>query len=172
MTTEKAPKTEDKKAPKEDLSEMTEEQKAAEKQKAEQAEMRRTLNEAKAVLYKFAETPEYKALPEEVQNAIKRMMKKASSSGSTATTQGFLEDMFPKAGATIDEFELFKNTRMGRGEMQKKVHYAMRRADKDNKLWIRFDPKLGEGSWILDAVGGDMPKGWTEDMLPQTREAK
>lgn len=155
-----------------DLNEATPEQLEKEKQKAEQAEMRRTLNEAKATLYKFAETPEYKALSEEVQNAIKRMMKKASSSGSTATTQGFLEGLFPKVGTAIDEFELFKETRMGRGEMQKKVHYAMRRADNDNKLWIRFDSKLGEGSWVLDAVGGDMPKGWTEDMLPQTREPK
>jgi len=139
-----------------------------EKDLAAAAEMRKSLNDAKSVLFDFQATDAFAALADNVKEAIKRLMKKAVSVTGINTTQGFLSSLFPSVGFELDEFELFKATKMGRGEMQKKVLYAMRKvATPGETMWIRFDKK--KEAWILDAIGADMPGNWTEKMLPQTR---
>jgi len=132
--------------------------------------MRRTLGEAKATLHAFKLTDVFKDLADDVKTAIERLSKKASTAGGrSSSTHNQLKELFPEIGVAIDEFEIFKATKMGRAELKKKVFYAMKQCDPSEKQWIRFDAPLE--SWIKDAVGPDMPDNWTEDMLPRTRAA-
>lgn len=142
---------------------------ADKKAKAEKlAALRESLNKAKTVLFTFIETDEYKALADDVKDAIVRLAKKASPTSAKASTQGFLQELFPEVGHVLDEFELFKSTKMGRAEMRKKVFYAMKKcANPAEKMWVRFDKALE--SWVLDSIGSDVPSNWTDADLPKTR---
>ena len=147
--------------------ETTEEQK-----KAEISEMRKSLNEAKATLADFMKSTVYSTLDETVQKAIKRLAKKAPSTSARASVYGFLKNLFKEPGTEIGEFDLFRQTKKGRSTIQQNVNYAFKKAEPEDRLWIRFDPEGGEdgeGSWILDQIGGEMPDNWTEAMLPKTR---
>lgn len=131
--------------------------KADEAKRAKQAEMRAELNNAKKMLFNFSQTKEFKALPEEVQAAISKVAKKA-----TSTRGGLLDlfnQLFPTVGATLDELELFKQTKMGRSEFRKKVYYALRKAPEDQRMWITLNEKAEV--WTLTHVGKDVPEGWT-----------
>jgi len=152
-------------------SELTEDQIKAEKLAKEQADMRESLAVAKAVLFTFMATDQFKGLDDDVQAAIIRMSKKASSSSGKTSVYGFLADLFPEIGTAVDEFDLFKATKMGRSEMRKKVFYAMKKQeDKSKLLWIRFDEK--QEAWILDAIGKTQPDTWTEADLPKVINRK
>ena len=131
-------------------------------------EMRETLIKSKQVLSAFQSDEQFSTLPADVQDAIKRLSKKAMSMSAKATTAGFLADLFPTVGTTIDEFELFKKTKKGRSEIRKNVHYALKKCeDPASRLWIRFDKKAG--AWTLDQIGGECPANWTKADKPITR---
>ena len=137
------------------------------------ADLRAEVTAAKAILAAFKETDQYKAIPEDVRAAIERITKKAAVSGNgKETVATLIEKLFPTVGAILDEFELFKSTKMGRAEMKKKVHYAMSKCtDESKKMWIRFDEKEGEGSWVYDAQQADRPSNWQDSDMPRTRKA-
>lgn len=150
------------------VSEVTEDQAKKADKSAKLAELRESLQKAKTILFGFMETAQYSDLAEDVKDAIVRLAKKASPTSAKASTQGFLQELFPEVGASFDEFELFKKTKMGRAEMRKKVFYAMKKCVNDaEKMWVRFD-KDSE-SWVLDSIGATCPENWTDADLPKTR---
>jgi len=148
-------------------SEVTPEQAQKEKKAAEAKAMRESLNKAKTTLFNFISTDSFKDLTEDVQEAIKRLAKKAATKVGKNTMAGFLSGLFPEVGTEVDEFELFKAERIGRAEMRKKVHYALKKAAPAEKMWIKFYED--KEAWVLDAVGPDAPEHWTKADLPVTR---
>jgi len=136
-------------------------------------EMRASMNEAKKVIGQFVEEggAAFETLSDELKDALKRVGKKAASASPKKSIQGWLLSIFPEDGTVIDEFDLFRMPeRLGRSQMQKKVNHAFKTVAPEERLWIRFDPDEGEGSWVRDAQGVEMPDNWDESMLPRTRK--
>lgn len=133
--------------------------------KAKQAEQRKSLADAKATLHDFMKSDVFAGLDDKVKEAITRLSKKAASTG-TNSIMGFFTNLFPEVGTKLDEFELFKATKMGRAEMRKKVFYSWKNCEPSEKLWIRF--LEAEEAWVLDAIGGDMPETWAPADLPKS----
>jgi hypothetical protein len=116
---------------------------------------------AKGVIKKFQETDAYKALPANVQAAIVRVCGKTGGGGGGARRNPFVETitaLFPKVGASVSELDIFKKTKMGRGEFRKRVREALKSAEADARMWIEFNEE--KESWTLIGQGANQPKGW------------
>ncbi len=143
---------------------------AVDERKAAAAKQRKEINGAKAVLGSFMATEAFTALDQGVKDAIERLAKKASNGNGGAGTSVLAQftQLFPAVGHVYDEFDLFKQTKLGRSEMRKKVHYALKKCDVADRMWIRFDEPAE--AWVLDAVGPTAPENWTENDLPKLRD--
>jgi len=119
-------------------------------------DMRKSLAEAKTTLAKFRDegSAAYETLPDEVKNAIDRVAKKAATTSPKKSVLGFLVDLFPSVGTKVDEFDLWKQTKMGRAEMLKKIKYANKKADPEQVMNIAFtEDENGDGTYELVSVG-------------------
>jgi len=113
---------------------------------------------AKGLVRKFQATKEFKALPEDLQAAITRICGKSGGGARSNPFMDTLAGLFPKVKTSISELDIFKATKMGRGEFRKRVREALKSADKDARLWIEFDET--KEAWTLLAIGGDKPAGF------------
>ena len=130
-------------------------------------EMRESLAKAKSTLAAFMNSgAAFDSLDDNYKWAIERLAKKATSTTRSGSTLGFLMDLF-KDTDKVNDFELFKATKMGFGEMRKKVHYAMKKSSSDQIPWVYFDNS--DDSWVCLGFGGDQPEEFPEDQLPVTR---
>lgn len=124
-------------------------------------ENEREMVAARATIRKFAQTKEYAALPEDVRNAITRACGKSGGGSGGGRKNPFMDTLrtlFPKAGTTISELDIFKATKMGRGEFRKRVREALKSAAPAERIWVEFNED--KESWVLLSVGADQPKGW------------
>ena len=112
---------------------------------------------AKAALTDFAKTAVYAKLPDAVKDAITLMTAKAERARG-ANWMDLFDELFPKVGVSIKELDLFIKTKMGRGEFRKKVNYAIKKAEPENRFWVKFDEKAE--TWTCLVKGENAPKGW------------
>ena len=135
-------------------------------------EKRREMTKAKNDLYDFTQSALFASLPDDVKSAIDKVAQKKGAprdGNGRQTIADFFKSLFPSIGSRLDEFELFKKTKMGRGEMKKKIHYNIKNAAPEDVYWIRLDQD--QEAWILDQIGGDCPENWTDQDKPVYRKA-
>lgn len=117
------------------------------------------MKEAKSLLTKFQDAPEYSKLPENVQAALKRVCGKARIAGVAKDSfADQLKVMFPKVGVAVKELDIFLKTKMGRGEFRKRIRESLKKAEKANRLWVEFVEETE--SWVLLGIGEKMAKGF------------
>ena len=120
------------------------------------------LKAAKGTLTNFSQTKEYDKLPEDVRSAITRLMKTTKGGGGKGSLVAQLKALFPKVGAALSELDLFKATKMGRREFQKKVTTVLKKAEPENRMWVKLNEEAE--TWTLMQIGGQKaPKGWNTD---------
>jgi len=137
----------------------TAEDKKADAQKALKLKNQKEMKAAKSTVSKFLASDESKNLSDEMRAAITRICGKQRS-GSTGVDSivGTLKTMFKKVGDKVDELAIFKATKMGRGEIRKKVRETLKKAMPEDRFWLEFDEK--SESWVWLATGEKQPKGW------------
>ncbi len=129
---------------------------------------------AKSLLKKFSGTPEYSALPADIQAAMIRVIGKVGGGGTGRTGSGSdsfaatLRTMFVKVSDSLDEFDVFKATKMGRGEFRKRVRESLKKAAFEDRQWVEFNETTEE--WELLARGKKMPKGFRGKAIDMTAE--
>lgn len=137
-----------------DQKEMTKEDQAKALKKKNQAEMKA----AKKTLFDYSQTKDFSKLPSDIQAAIKRVSGKRAAAGSRPSIVGTLKPMFDKVGAAVSELDIFKATKMGRGEIRKKVRETLKKAAPEERFWLEFD--ADSENWVFLGVGAKQPKGW------------
>lgn len=139
----------------------------AEQEKLDKQKVRREKDRAKAVKTKaakaalrlFLTTAVCEKLPEGIADAIKLLTSKAERTRGANWLELF-NDIFPEVGASISELDLFLKTKMGRGEFRRKVQYAMKKTEPENRFWVSFDE--AKETWTLEGTGADAPEGFQE----------
>ena len=137
----------------------------AEIDKAEKHKARRVKDQKKAVLVKaakavlktFSITAVAKKLPEDVLAAIVLLTSKSERTRG-ANWLDLFNTIFPEVGSSITELDLFLKTKMGRGEFRRKVQYAIKKTEPENRFWVSFDEKAE--TWTLKGKGADAPEGF------------
>ena len=118
--------------------------------------------DAVAVLGTFMTDDIFATCPENVQEAIKTLAVKRTGGGGGGvrknvfmdTLKGFLSSI----GDSVDELEMFKATKMGRGEIRAKIRENLKNADAADRFWVELDADSEE--WTLIGIGADQPEGW------------
>lgn len=115
---------------------------------------------AKKIVTTFQDTPEYKKLPKAIQEALKRICGKVrvGGVGGASPIADKVAELFKTVGTPVSELDLFKATKMGRGEMRKRVREALKGSVPAERRWIEFDED--SESWTLLSVGAIQPKGF------------
>jgi hypothetical protein len=105
-----------------------------------------------------------------VREALKALFVRTRDTGATFTLDGVMA-MFSKLeiGAGLDELELFKQFKIGRGEMRKVVRNHLNDAPLEQRVWVEFLEK--EEKWTVKGKGPDAPEGW-KGHKPTAKEAK
>lgn len=135
---------------------MTDEQKAHDK--AVRAKNTAELKAARAIVQEFTKTKAFTKLPEDVQQAIERVGGKTSTRAATPVFRDKLATLFPNVGDAVSELDLFKDTKMGRGEMRKRVRETLKKSAPEGRYWVEFAEATEE--WVLLHVGPEQPEGW------------
>lgn len=122
---------------------------------------------AKAILASWVASPKLAelALPEDFAAALNTMYGKAvrvkgEKTGKTLSLTDKLYAAFCgfANGDGMDELELFKQFKIGRGEMRKKVRSLIRDCASADRIYIAFDE--AKESWIVQGRGATPPAGW------------
>ena len=134
----------------------------------------REVGAAKETLTTFVNTPAGEKLPQEVKDSIQRLTRKAFGGAGKGRANIFLDkikELFPKAGAKVSELDIFKATKMGRGEMKAKIRENLKSNPADERMWIELD--AAKEVWVLLSVGAGQPKGWLgKDLFPKPEAVK
>lgn len=131
-----------------------EKEEAEAKAKTKEAEEKKeSLRAAKETLQKFSVSALFGSLTDDVQAAILRVAPFKETRRKRTST--LLKSLFPEVGHVIEELDLFKETKMGRSEMKKKVRDGLAKAELADRLWISFNEDTEE--WTLLAIGGTAP---------------
>ena len=123
--------------------------------------------EAVGQLGEFVGTVLFDALPENVKEAIRTIAVKrvggfASGSGGGGPRNIFMDTLsgfLVKKGDTVDELTLFKELKMGRGEIRAKIRENLKKAAVEDRRWVVLDEAAE--AWKLIGIGAKQPKGWT-----------
>lgn len=121
----------------------------------------KSMKKAKARLSQFKGEEAFAKLPKDVQDAIVRVIGKTGGKGGggiQSIVVSKLRPLFKKVGDSVGELDIFKATKMGRGEIRKKVREHLKKADEADRIWLEFNEK--DEAWTLLAIGGGQPKGW------------
>lgn len=133
-------------------------------EKAIKDKNQKEMKAAKKIVVAFQDTAEYKALAPEIQAALKRICGKVRVGGIGGGNTGSdvfvdrLKAMFPKVGTSVDELEIFKATKMGRGEFRKRVRESLKRAEPANRMWVEFNADTEKWTFLARQV--DLPEGF------------
>lgn len=138
----------------------------ADQEKAEKHAARRAKDQKKATLVKaakatlktFLTTAVCDALPEDVKSAL-TLITSRSERTRGANWLDLFNTIFPEVGSSITELDLFLKTKMGRGEFRRKVQYAIKKTEPENRFWVSFCDE--KETWTLKGKGADAPEGFT-----------
>ena len=148
---------------KQETETMTAEQAKEEDKKLKKAEQaarakkrREKINTAKKVLRDYMNTTA--DLPDEIKAAISALAVVKRTREAANTFQTFLNEKFPSVGAVVNEFDIFKETKMGMREFQKRCTDLAARTRKYNKenpdeprIVMTFDYNETSGDWTRTA---------------------
>lgn len=137
---------------------MTQEEIKAAEQKALKLKNQKEMKQAKSTVKLFLATDAAVKLPEDIIAAMTRICGKVSAGSAQGSVIAKLRGLFPKIGTKVNELEIFKLTKMGRGEIRKKVREALKNSTMAERFWLEFD--MPTESWVLLQNGGKQPKGW------------
>lgn len=89
---------------------------------------------------------------------------RAAKGASSARSQKMqvldkLLSLFNANGGKLSLMDIFKEFRMGEGEMRVRMRNAIHDRKPEERMWISYDPKTEV--YTLEAVGADAPAGWT-----------
>lgn len=123
--------------------------------------------EAVGQLGAFVDTDAFRALPEEVKEAIRTIAVKrvggfAGGSGGGGARNIFMDtisEYLGKKGDMVDELTLFKALKMGRGEIRAKIRENLKKAEPESRMWVVLDETAE--AWKLIGIGAKQPKAWT-----------
>lgn len=146
--------------------------KLTEEQKARKKQLDAETKAAKQALGKLTQSEEWskikKTIPKDAVAGIERLALIPGVGGGNPafgkTMNDQLDELFGKVGTTLSELDVFKATKMGRRELQKKVREALQRSIKTERRWIAFNE--GSESWTYMGKGETPPKGFPEDRVP------
>ena len=128
-------------------------------QKALKLKNQKEMKDAKIAVRTFLATDGAMKLPKDIQAAMTRICGKARTGGSVqGSVVNTLRGLFAKVGDKVNELEIFKATKMGRGEIRKKVREGLKNSPVADRFWLEFEDKTE--SWVLLQNGGKQPKGW------------
>jgi len=118
--------------------------------------------DAVGVLAGFVEQDAFDALPTEIQDAIKVLAVKRTGGGGNLNVRNVfmdtLKSFLSEVGDQVDELDLFKELKMGRGEIRAKIRENLKKADPKDRLWVELDEDAE--AWVLIGTGKKQPKGW------------
>lgn len=123
-------------------------------------ENQKTMKKAKARLNKFKTEEAFTKLPKDVQEAITRVIGKVGggAGGMQSIVLTKLAPLFKKVGDAVGELDIFKATKMGRGEIRKNVRETLKKADPADRIWFEFDKD--KEAWVFIGKGEAQPKAW------------
>lgn len=70
-----------------------------------------------------------------------------------------LHSMFEANGGKLSLMDIFKEFRMGEGEMRVRIRNAVHDRAPEERMWITYDPSTE--TYTLEHVGAEAPSGWT-----------
>jgi hypothetical protein len=118
--------------------------------------------DAATALGTFVENELFATLPEDVQEAIRLIgVKRTGGGGGGARKNVFMDtlrDALVNVGDQVDELELFKSLKMGRGEIRAKIRENLKNAEPSARFWVELDEDAE--AWVLIGTGKKQPKGW------------
>ena len=104
-------------------------------------------------------------IPDAVLEAIRVIVPlRAAKGASSARSQKMqvldkLLSLFNANGGKLSLMDIFKEFRMGEGEMRVRMRNAIHDRKPEERMWINYDPNTEV--YTLEAVGADAPAGWT-----------
>ena len=104
-------------------------------------------------------------IPDAVLEAIRVIVPlRAAKGASSARSQKMqvldkLLSLFNANGGKLSLMDIFKEFRMGEGEMRVRMRNAIHDRKPEERMWISYDPNTEV--YTLEAVGADAPAGWT-----------
>lgn len=129
----------------------------------------RAQRDAKLVLATFATSAAFAKLDAEIQDAITCIAVKRTGGGFGGIKRNpfmeTLQDFLGKVGDSVDEMEMFKATKMGRGEIKAKIRENLKKADPENRFWVQLDEE--SECWVLLAVGEEQPAEWNSNPIDE-----
>lgn len=118
--------------------------------------------DAVAVLGGFIEEDLFETLPEEIQDAIKLIAVKRTGGGGGGSKKNVFMDTLRShlktVGDVVDELDLFKDLKMGRGEIRAKIRENLKKAAPAERFWVELDADAE--CWELIGIGEEQPEGW------------
>jgi len=122
----------------------------------------RAVRDAKSVLADFVGCAAYTGLDESIQAAITTIAVKRTGGGGGGIRRNVFMDTLRghlvEVGDSVDELTMFKDTKMGRGEIRAKIRENLKSAELDDRFWVELDADSEE--WVLIGLGEDQPDGW------------
>ena len=118
-----------------------------------------------------ADAKQFATIPAALQEPLKVWF--GRTAGGFAATGNSMNDRlvaFFEKNPKVDELELFKQFKIGRGEMRKKVRALIRDNDPASRLWIAFDEATE--TWNLKGKGEKAPAGWKGYLPTEGGDAK
>lgn len=114
----------------------------------------------------FVDAPEFASLPANIKDAIKTIAVKRTG-GGIGTGGGGARNVFMETlkgylkskGDSVDELTLFKDLKMGRGEVRAKIRENLKKAEPKDRFWVVLDEDAE--AWTLIGTGAKQPKGWS-----------
>lgn len=131
---------------------MSPEEEKRKKQAQQRKERAEKINAAKATLQEAMRNKIFDELAKPIINAINTLSAKTARRATAGTFKIQLDTMFPEIGVSLDEIEVFKQTKMGRREFAKRTNdYARRCSENRDPVYnFSFDEKTE--SWTLVSV--------------------
>lgn len=105
-------------------------------------------------------------LPEDVRKAIALAIGSGSGGGSAGyPVLDKIRELFANSkDGRVNVLDVFKATKMGIGEMRKRVRQLIRDVAPADRLWIDYDDVKEE--WVLQGKGEKAPANWKGYKLP------
>ena len=110
----------------------------------------------------FVETDEFGDLPESIQAAIRTIAVKRTGGGGGGVRKNVFMDCLrshlTEVGDVVDELDLFRDLKMGRGEIRAKIRENLKKAAPEDRFWVELDAEAE--CWELIGIGEDQPDAW------------
>lgn len=104
-------------------------------------------------------------IPDAVLEAIRVIVPLRAAKGASSARSPKMQvldkllSLFNANGGKLSLMDIFKEFRMGEGEMRVRMRNAIHDRKPEERMWISYDPNTEV--YTLEAVGADAPAGWT-----------